>query len=103
MTASEYWDGDNRLPRAYIKAQRIKEERENRYEHRLGSYIYHALCRVSPLFRFSMKSERAEPYLAKPFPTTEEEALEREAKEKENRKSSFFARLSNTKGVKEEI
>lgn len=97
MTASEYWDGDNRLPRAYLKAQKLKEERENRYEHRLGAYIYQALCDVSPLFRFTMKKGniKPEPYLKEPFPLTEEEAEDREEKARRIRRERFFAQLQS--------
>lgn len=95
MTASEYWDGDNRLPRAYLKAQKLKEERENRYEHRIGAYIYRAMCSVSPLFRFSLKKGKVEamPYMEEPFPLTKDEQENREEKAREERREKFFARL----------
>lgn len=93
MTADEYWNGDNRLPRAYLKAQKLKEERENNYEHRLGAYIYNALCDASPLFRFSTKRVKAKPYLERPFPLTKEEQEQREYEEKMKRKKNFFSNL----------
>lgn len=95
MSADEYWNGDNRLPRAYMKAQKLKEERENKYEYRLGGYIYQALCRVSPLFRFSMKKGeiKAEPYLKEPFPLSEKEVEDRKEKERQIRQEKFIAQL----------
>lgn len=93
MTADEYWNGDNRLPRAFLKAQKLKEQRENNYEHRMGAYIYHALCEVSPLFRFSTKRVKAEAYLDKPFALTKEEQEQREYDEKMKRKQNFFRNL----------
>lgn len=56
-----------------------------------GAYIYEALCDVSPLFRFTMKSGIIEPtpYLKEPYPLTEAEAQERERRKAREMEEQF--------------
>lgn len=94
MTADEFWNGDNALPKAYRDADRLNRIRKNNEDYRLGAYIYNALAAVSPLFRFSMsRSIKAEPYLAQPFPVDEEDVERREESKQEKEMQRLLARL----------
>lgn len=93
MTPTEYWDGDNELPRAFLKADRLKRIRKNNDDYRLGAYFYSALMSVAPFVKFSTKPMKAEPYLKEPFPIDEREKMEREEAEAERREEAFWNRL----------
>lgn len=95
MTSDEYWNGDNRLCRAYRKAYELKMQVENANEHRLGAYIYTALGNISPLFRFSTRREKAIPYPPEPFAITKQQVEERKQRDFENRREAFFAKLNS--------
>lgn len=99
MTYDEFWNQDVALVRAYRKAQDLRERRQNQAAWLQGLYIYEALCDVSPLFRFTMKSGTIEPlpYLKEPYPISEEERQEREQqkiREMEERMKADFAALA---------
>ena len=94
MTADEFWNGDNALPKAYREADRLKRIRKNNEDYRLGAYIYNALGAISPLFRFSMsRSIKAEPYLSQPFPIDDEDVAQREESKHDAEMKKLLARL----------
>lgn len=72
------------LVKYYREAYTLRRKERN-YELWLqGLYIYHALCDVSPLFRFSTHPQKAIPYPEEPFPISKADAEEQEkAKEKQ--------------------
>lgn len=68
MSASEYWDGDPKLVKAYREAYQIRREAEDYDAWKAGCYIYEALCCASPLFRsFGKGTIEARPYREKPY------------------------------------
>lgn len=68
MTATEYWDGDCTLVKAYRQAQRLRDEREDAIAWLHGRYIYDALRFVSPLFHdFTKREPKENPYMEKPY------------------------------------
>lgn len=82
MTATEYWDGDCLLVKAYRKAQRIRDEREDALAWLHGRYVYDALRRVSPLFHDFVKNRPKEiPYPDKPYLEMEKERKREETRE----------------------
>ena len=95
MTYEQFWYGDVSMAKAYREADELREKRRNFELWLQGSYIYEALCDVSPLFRFSMKkgSVKPEPYVKEPYPITVAEVRERkerEAREREERLKAYF-------------
>lgn len=79
MTWEQYWQGEAGMTRAYRKAQRLRNKRENQQLWMQGVYIYKALLCVSPILHaFAKAGTRPEPYLEEPFPIDEAEARERE-------------------------
>lgn len=94
MTAEEYWDGDNRLCKAYREADKYRRQRKNNEDYRLGAYFYHALADVSPLFRFSTKkSIKADPYLSEPFPIDEDEKEDKEIERHDDEMRKLLEKL----------
>lgn len=66
MSYEEYWNGDPILVRAYRKADRLRQRRDNQNAWLIGSYIYEAISDLSPIFNvFSKRSPK--PYLDKPY------------------------------------
>lgn len=80
MSYDDFWNGDVSMAGAYRKAQELRDRRKNQELWLQGMYIYEALCDVSPLFRFTMKSGTIEPlpYVKEPYPITEADVQERE-------------------------
>ena len=96
MSYDEFWNGDVEAVKAYRKSNELRDKRRNQELWLQGMYIYEALCDVSPLFRFTMKSGtiKPEPYVKEPYPLTEAEVREREereARKKEERLKAEFA------------
>ena len=87
MTAEEYWDGESWLKKAYLKAYRIKTEREERIADRNawlnGRYIREALHSVPQFVAGFMKGMHLGNYPEKPYL---EEAAEKK-KAETNRKA----------------
>lgn len=92
MTATEYWDGDCTLVRAYREAQKLRDEREDTIAWLHGRYIYDALRMVSPLFHDFVKGRPKEiPYVEKPYM---EMMKERKAQEdRERRKNAMLTKM----------
>ena len=77
MTYNEYWHGDNYLPRYYLKAYKLKRQREDEYAWMQGRYIYEAIGALTPILNPLSKNPKPHPYVEKPyledFAKTEEE------------------------------
>lgn len=73
MTYEQFWYGDPTMTLAYLKAYKLKEERESEklkwiiWEQ--GLYNYEALCYVSPLVRAFSKATKPLPYPEQPHGT----------------------------------
>lgn len=87
MTPEEYWHGDPRLARSYLKAEEYRRERENYVAWLQGLYIANA---ISATVGNAFIKEGTQPteYPEKPFPLngiteTEEEKEAKEAAEAE--------------------
>lgn len=89
MSYKEFWEDDLTITKDYLKAYKLKIEREQEIQEwrmwKQGVYIYEALCDVSPILHaFSKKGTKPLPYPTKPYgielnkEKTEEE-LEQEA------------------------
>ena len=96
MSYDEFWHEDVSRVEAYRKAAEYRNKRRNQEMWLQGMYIYEALCDASPLFRLSMSkgTVKPQPYTKEPYPITEEEIREREARaarEKEARLKAEFA------------
>ncbi len=61
------------LVKSYREAYELRRRERNHDLWLQGLYIYNALCSASPLFRFSTKPVKANPYLEEPFAITKEE------------------------------
>ena len=75
-----YWHGEPFLVKAYREAEELRVDRMNYEKWLQGLYVYQAVSRVAPLLVPFAKHPKAEPYLDKPIPLTEEEA-KRESKQ----------------------
>lgn len=80
MTADEYLNGDNELPRIFAKAYELKQSDRNRQQYRQASYIYEAICLALS----------GKPFLDQPFPETQEEADERARKAEEEKQKAIM-------------
>ena len=94
MSYDDFWNGDVSMVVAYRKANELQDKRRNQELWLQGKYVYDALCLASPLFRFSTKPVKAEPYVKEPYPITASELREleeRKAREEEERFKAEFA------------
>ena len=82
------------MVKAYRKAIELRDKRRNQELWLQGRYFYEALCDASPLFRFSTKPVKAEPYLKEPLPITELEARELEERKKLEEEERFKAEFA---------
>ena len=80
MSYDDFYNRDHELVIAYREAEKMKREKENADMWLQGLYVYQAVTRVAPLLAPFAKHPKADPYLDKPIPLTEEEA-ERESKQ----------------------
>lgn len=72
MTYEQFWYEDLTIAKMYLKAYRIKQEREIEMDQwhmwKQGMYIYEALCDVSPvLHAFSKSGTKPLPYPEVPY------------------------------------
>ena len=82
MTVSEYWDGDNTIPKAFREAEKARVKRMNFEAWLHGRYVYDALAKVSPFFRdFNRSGTAVKPYNEKPYPIGEQEVEKQEEEE----------------------
>lgn len=72
MTYEQFWYEDLTITKSYLKAYKIKMERENEINEwrmwKQGVYMYEALCDVSPILHaFSKKGTKPLPFPDKPY------------------------------------
>lgn len=106
MTYEQFWHGDVTMTRDYLKAYKIKMDRQVEREQwniwKQGVYIYEALCDVSPvLHAFSKKGTKPLPFSKAPYGMEEYEQNKEEREpteqEKENERMKaqiFFSNLA---------
>ena len=79
MTYKEFWEDDVMLAKTYLKAYKLKEERESEKMKWTvwlqGLYIFEALCDVSPILRPFSKAKKPLQYPTMPFGMKEEKQL----------------------------
>ncbi len=98
MTWEQFWRDDAGMVRAYRKAQRIRNKRENQQMWMQGLYYYKALLCVSPILHaFAKAGTRPEPYMEEPFPLDAAEVREREEAKRKEAAERFrqFVKMKN--------
>ena len=79
MSHELFWDGDSTLVKSYRDAHKLRIKRNNEQAWLTGRYVYDAICAASPLLHaFAKSGTTAHPYLERPYPSSIEEARERE-------------------------
>lgn len=92
MTYEQYWEGDCELPKHYRKAHELRLKRDNEQAWLVGRYVYDAVCAASPLLHALAKNgTQAHPYLERPYPSSIEEAREREIQKLKDAAEGFRA------------
>ena len=89
MSYEQYWNGDTRLVWDYVKADKLRQDRENNQAWLQGMYVYNALTSalsVSELFRG--KGRKPSQYPSKPY-----ELFKRDKTEEEKEKEAQNERL----------
>lgn len=91
MTYDQYWYGDVRMTRAFIEADKIKQERKNAEMWLQGMYIYDAISRLAPILNGFSKNPKALEYPRNPYPTKETKKKQSEKQvENEKLKAQLF-------------
>lgn len=78
MTASQFWDEDCNLAKAYRKSFKIQQKRMNKELWLRSWYEYETLIRVAPIYGGKQPQE----FMVEPFPLTLKEAKEAEERER---------------------
>ena len=92
MTYEQFWEGDCWLPKIYREAHKLRRKHDNEQAWLVGRYVYDALCSVSPvLHAFAKNGTKPHPYLEKPYPSSMEEAREREVQKLKDAAAGFRA------------
>lgn len=67
MSPSQYWEGDCWLFAAYREARRLENERQEWAHWEIGTYVYDAILRCSPVLNPFSKSHKAQPWVEEPY------------------------------------
>ncbi len=103
MTWEDFWHGDALMARAYRKAQRIRNKRENQQLWMQGLYVYKALLCVSPILHaFAKAGTKPEPYPDMPYPIDEQDAREQEI-EQLKRNAQAFGQFVDAKNYERKV
>lgn len=95
MTYEQYWNEDCLLTRYYRKAHQMKQQRRNQELWLQGAYIYEALTDIAPvLHAFAKKGTKPAPYVAEPFPLTNEEVQARAKRDTKTKYEKQKAKLA---------
>lgn len=93
MTYEQYWYGDVRMTRAFVEADRLKQERSNAEAWLNGMYHYNALC-CALTNAFRKKSDKPAKYTEKPYELFKREKTEaekqKEAEEERRKAIAYF-------------
>lgn len=95
MTYEQYWYGDCLMVRAYVQAEKIRQENKNTELWLNGLYVYDAIQRLSPILRpFTKRGTKALPYPKEPYGNEEkrqkEEISEEQKAENERLKAVLY-------------
>ena len=67
---------------AFLEADRRRQERFNEEAWWIGLYIYDAVGRLAPIFRFGEKNPKAKPYPSEPYDMTPKHEQPKEVQDK---------------------
>ena len=108
MTYKQFWNGDCFLVRDYKKAHQLKIQEQNTMLWLQGKYFYDALGAIAPVMNaFAKTGTKAEKYISRPYPITEEERKSEEERQAKVKRDAFKAQFmafadqwerQNTKG-----
>ena len=106
MTYDEFWNKDPQLAKYFLKADEIRQKRENEHLWLQGYYNYIAFAYVSPIFNpFAKRGTKAVPYPSQPLALSREEMDRREEKARQGRlqnlKQKLLASVKKSEEVKE--
>lgn len=79
MSSTEYWDGDNDLPKHFRKAYKMRQEQINHEAWLHGLYVYDAV--TSAMTHLNPKKNTHKNFAAKPYSFTSAD-VEKEKEEK---------------------
>lgn len=90
MTWEQYWNGDVWMVNIYREADKRRMERTNAEAHLMGTYIYEALCDVSPvLHAFAKNGTKPIEYRKDPYPLFGKNVSDEETEQQEERDAVF--------------
>ena len=91
MTYELFWEQDCELVKYYRKADKLRQERENRKAWLQGGYFYEAMVDVAPvLHAFAKKGAKPEPYRNTPFQMVENRKEKRDAEQKSDARAKAY-------------
>lgn len=87
MTFDQYWYGDVRMTKAFVGADRLRQERMNNEAWWQGMYFFHAMSSALHNSRRTKESDPVSKYPEKPYEIfkKEETGKERETREEKER------------------
>ena len=108
MTYEQYWNMDAGLVKSYRKAHEIQRDERNFDMWLQGRYIYDAIAALAPILRTSLSKQpvKAEKYVDKPYPLTEESAEKAKLEERKARMmaaAEAFRREAEANKLKKEL
>lgn len=96
MTSEQFWEQDCTLVRAYRRAFKIRQDRENYFAWLQGMYFYEAICDVSPILHaFAKSGTRPRPYPDKPYEFAVKKPKEETNAEKQTRTANYLNELAS--------
>lgn len=78
MSYKEFWEDDVEIFVHYYNAEKIRQKRKNGEMWVQGVYIYNAIGSLAPILNGFSKEHKAQPYMERPIPLTEEERQEQD-------------------------
>ena len=94
MSYEEYWYGDVRMAGAFLEAERLRKKQRNTDAWIQGLYVYEAVARLAPIFRFGVKHPKPIDYMDKPYDLySDKKDKEEEEKRKDNAQYAENERL----------
>lgn len=94
VTYDEYWYGDCSRFHFYEEVYRLKQKEKNFDSWLMGRYVYEAIADLAPILHaFAKAGTTATPYTSEPFPLTQEDAKEKEAREARKKFEQSKAKL----------
>ena len=96
MTYDEFWHSNTARHYAVRKAWKVQRNARNWEMWLQGAYFYDALIKVAPVMRSSLTNANVQPgeYPSEPYPLDEQEAEEREERDRRRNYYRMLARLT---------